>query len=371
MRIIFTGGGTAGHIYPIIAVARELKRNYPFAGFEFLYLGPKDKFAKEIFIKEAIQVKTVLSGKMRRYFSFYNFLDFFKIPIGIIQAFYHIFVFSPDIIFSKGGYGSLPIILAAWLLQAPIFLHESDVVPGLANRIAGKFAVEIFISFPIEETEYFPAQKMLSVGNPIRNEIFKGTKEDAQRIFTLTGEKPVLFIMGGSQGAQKINDKILSVLPEMLNEFEIIHQTGKENFRQVLDESNVILNQNAKRYYHPAPFLEINHLACAFKAADLILSRAGSGSIFEIMAMAKPSILVPLAGSAQDHQVKNAYAVSQKGAAIVIEEPNFRPHFILERMRYLIQRPERMQEISQKAKEFSRPQAARIIAEYLMAYLTQ
>jgi len=371
MKIIFTGGGTAGHIYPLLAVARELKKNYPFAGFDFLYLGPKDKFAKTILSLEGIKVKTVISGKFRRYFSFKNILDFFKMPIGILQAFYFVFIFSPDVVFSKGGYGSIPTVLAAWFLQTPIFLHESDVTPGIANKIASRFAVEIFISFSIKETDYFSGRKMLSVGNPVRSEILGGNKEDAKRVFSLTGEKPIIFITGGSQGAQIINDRILAVLPEMLNDFEVIHQTGNKHFKQILEESKVILSQNARKYYHPVPYLDIKNLSHALKIADLIISRAGSGSIFEIAAMGKPSILVPLEGSAQDHQVRNAYAVSQRGAALVIEEPNFRPHFLLEKIKLLFKNPEKIKLLSQRAREFSRPEAAKIIAEYLMAYLSQ
>lgn len=371
MKIIFTGGGTAGHIYPLLSVARELKKSYPFAGFDFWYLGPKDKFAQNILSYEGIKIKRVMAGKVRRYFSFRNILDLLKIPIGVIQAFYHIFVFSPDLIFSKGGYGSIPTIIAAWLLQTPVFLHESDIVPGLANKVASRFAVEIFISFSIEETEFFPPQKMLSVGNPVRTEILNGKEEEAKKFFSLTGDKPVIFIMGGSQGAQRVNDRILTVLSEMINDFEIIHQTGQKNFQQIRKESKVILTEVASKYYHPVPFLDAKNLANALKVADLVISRAGSGSIFEIAANGKPCILVPLEGSAQDHQVRNAYAVSQRGAAIVIEEPNFRPHFVLERVKFLFNDSKKMADLRQKAKNFSRPQAAKVIAEYLMAYLSQ
>jgi UDP-N-acetylglucosamine--N-acetylmuramyl-(pentapeptide) pyrophosphoryl-undecaprenol N-acetylglucosamine transferase len=371
MRIIFTGGGTAGHVYPLLSIIREMKKNYPFAGFEFMYLGPKDKFVKSVLAFEGVKVKTVLSGKYRRYFSIKNIFDIFKMPIGIIQAFYYVFVFSPDLIFSKGGYGSIPTALAGWFLQTPIFLHESDVIPGLANRIASRFAVEIFISFSIQETEYFPSKKMLSVGNPIRIQLLDGSEQEAKRVFSLTGEKPVILITGGSLGAQRINDKILSVLPEMLNDFEVIHQTGEKNFKQVQEESKVVLTENARKYYHPVPFMDVKNMAHALKTADLIISRAGSGSIFEIAAAGKPSILVPLEGSAQDHQVRNAYAVSQRGAALVIEEPNFRPHFVLERIKFLFSNPDKMKDLAQRAKEFARPYAARVISEYLMAYLSQ
>jgi UDP-N-acetylglucosamine--N-acetylmuramyl-(pentapeptide) pyrophosphoryl-undecaprenol N-acetylglucosamine transferase len=371
MKIILTGGGTAGHIYPLIAVYKEIMKNYPFGGFEFFYIGPKDNFAKKLFSQEGIKTKTAISGKMRRYFSLLNVLDFFKIPIGILQAFYYLFVLSPDVVFSKGGYGSVPVTIAAWILRVPVFLHESDIVPGLANRIGGKFAVEVFISFSINETEYFPLKKMLSVGNPVRASILNGSEEKAKEIFNLTGEKPVILILGGSQGAQNINDKLLSVLPQMLDRFEIIHQTGKSGFEQAKKESEVVLTKEIKKYYHAVDFLGDEYLAHAYAGCNLIISRAGSGSIFEIAVLGKPSILVPLSGSAQDHQIRNAYAFSERGACMVIEEPNFRPHFILERIKYLFERPELMKEMGQKAREFSRPNAAKVIAEYLVTYLNQ
>ena len=335
MKILFTGGGTAGHIFPIVAVIREMKRNYPYAGLEFFYLGPKDKFAKDLFLKEGVEVKTILAGKVRRYFSFQNVIDMFKLPIGIFQAFYHIFIISPDLIFSKGGYGSIATSISGRILMVPIFLHESDISPGLANRIVGQFALEIFVSFSVKKTEYFPAKKMLSVGNPVRREILNGSKEGAKKLFNITGEKPVILILGGSQGAQRINDKILSILPNILKDYEIIHQTGRKNFEQVRKEAEVVITGDSKKYYHPSPFLNETEIANAYSVADLIISRAGAGTIFEIAFMGKPSILVPLPESAQDHQVKNAYAYAENGAALVIEEANLSPHFVLERIRNL------------------------------------
>lgn len=371
MKILFTGGGTAGHIFPIVAVIREMKRNYPYAGLEFFYLGPKDKFAKDLFLKEGVEVKTILAGKVRRYFSFQNVIDMFKLPIGIFQAFYHIFIISPDLIFSKGGYGSIATSISGRILMVPIFLHESDISPGLANRIVGQFALEIFVSFSVKKTEYFPAKKMLSVGNPVRREILNGSKEGAKKLFNITGEKPVILILGGSQGAQRINDKILSILPNILKDYEIIHQTGRKNFEQVRKEAEVVITGDSKKYYHPSPFLNETEIANAYSVADLIISRAGAGTIFEIAFMGKPSILVPLPESAQDHQVKNAYAYAENGAALVIEEANLSPHFVLERIRNLFSQPGRLKQMAERAKEFSRPHAAKIIADYMVTYLNQ
>jgi len=373
MKILFTGGGTAGHIFPIVAIIREIKKIKAEKEFQFFYIGPRDDFAFSLLSQEGVTVKTILAGKIRRYFSLLNIIDiFFNFPIGIIQSFFHIFALSPDLIFSKGGYGSLPTAISGWVLFTPIFLHESDISAGLANRIAAKFSLEIFTAFPVEEIKNLPEQKMLSAGNPIRSGVLLGSKERARTLFSLSGEKPVLLILGGSQGAQRINDKILLVLAELLDNFELIHQTGQKNFNQVRKEAEAILNnKELKKYYHVHSFLNEEEIANAYQAADLIISRAGANTIFEIAAVGKPSILVPLAGSAQNHQVKNAYEYLESGAAIVMEEPNFTPHFLSERLKYLFSNEQKLKDMSERAKEFSKPEAAKIIANYIVSYLNQ
>lgn len=374
MKVLFTGGGTAGHILPIIAMVRELRRMG--FGFEFFYIGPKDEFGSLLLSQEGIHIKTILAGKIRRYLGLkailQNIIDvLFKIPLGFLQSFFYVFFLAPDLIFSKGGYGSLSPCLSARLLQVPIFLHESDLVPGFCNRFLSRFALEIFISFSVSRTEYFSPKKMVSVGNPVRKEILEGSTQEAKKIFNLSGEKPVILIMGGSQGAQKINDLILAIMPEILNDFELIHQTGERNFKGVQAESKVVIPENLRKYYHLLPFLKEIELKHAYQIAEVIVTRAGSGSIFEIAALGKPSILIPLSISAQAHQLKNAYAYAESGAAIVLEEANLTPHFFLEKLKFLISRPEEREKMEKAAREFSRPRSAEIIAQYLGEYLTQ
>ena len=371
MKILFAGGGTAGHILPIIAVAREIRRIYPKPNLRFFYLGPEDEFGNMLLSQEGIKVKQVLTGKIRRYFNlkafFQNLFDLFKTPIGILQAFLYIFFLSPDLIFSKGGFGSIPAVIAGWCLRVPIFLHESDVSPGLSNRFLSKFALEIFISF--RRTEYFSPRKIILVGNPVRRELLEGSKAEAQRLFKLSYKKPVILIMGGSQGAQRINDKILEILPELLKIFEIIHQCGEKNFKEVRAESNAILPEELVVFYHPFPFLKEEELKQAYAACDFVVSRAGSGSIFEISAAKKSSILIPLPEGAQNHQVKNAYAYAESGATTVLEEANFTPHFFLEKLKYLIFQKGELGRRQEAAERFSKPQAAKTIAGYLVEFL--
>jgi len=369
MKIIFTGGGTAGHLFPILAIARELRKNYSEPDLDLYYFGPKNQKTDILFSIENIKIKNIPSGKIRRYPSFDNFIDLFKLPCGVIKAFCLLFFKAPDLIFSKGGYGSFPTVLAGRMLRVPIFLHESDAAPGFANKFLRGFALEIFTSFP--KTECFSLKKLILVGNPIRKELLCGSKErEAKELFKLSLTKPVILIQGGSQGAQRINDEILEILPQLLQNFEVIHQCGKNNYATVKAESEAIINKDLESFYHLYPYLKESELCQAYAAADLIVSRAGSGSIFEIAAAGKPSILIPLPESAQDHQLKNAYIYQENGAAIVIEENNFTSHFFLEKIKSLFENPKELKKMSEKAKEFSKPEAGWIIANYLVEYLT-
>ena len=374
MKILFTGGGTAGHVIPVVAVVRELRK----LGFDskFFYLGPKDEFGSLLLSQEDVRVRTILAGKIRRYWGWKsigkNLVDLlFKIPFGFLQSFFHVFFLWPNLIFSKGGYGSLTTCLAGWLLRRPIFIHESDISPGLANRFLSRFSAKLFVAFPVAQTEYFSAQKMISVGNPIRKEVLTGTPEAAKKLFNLKGGRPLILILGGSQGAQKINDMILTILPEILTGFELIHQTGEKNFKQVRAEAKVVISQELEQYYHPMAFLPEIELREALGAADLVVSRAGSGSIFEIAASSKPSILIPISISAQSHQVKNAYVYAQNKAALVMEEANMTPHFFLEKVKYLFAYPEELERMKKGAKDFAQPDSAQVIAQYIINYLTK
>ena len=387
MKILFTGGGSGGHILPIVAVAREIrasmfeefklweaetKKPLKEKNIDFFYLGPKDEFGRLLLTQEGIKIKQTLAGKVRRYITFKSFFQnlfdiFIKIPIGIIQSFVYIFFLAPDVIFSKGGFGSIPTVIAGWLLGTPIFLHEADVVPGMANRFLSIFSREIFISF--RKTPYFKEKKMLLVGNPIRRELLESPRPEAKKFFKLTDEKPVILILGGSQGSQRINDKILEILPKFLEEFQLIHQCGEKNFKEVRAETTAMLKIEQEKNYHLFSFLKEQELKRAYAACDLIVSRAGAGSIFEIAAVGKPSILIPLPESAQRHQFKNAYTYSATGAALVLEEETFTPPFFLEKLRHLFSHPEELENMHNTAKQFSKPFAAKTIAGYIIAYL--
>jgi UDP-N-acetylglucosamine--N-acetylmuramyl-(pentapeptide) pyrophosphoryl-undecaprenol N-acetylglucosamine transferase len=375
MKILFTGGGTGGHIFPLVAILKEIKKISSKEPIDFYYIGPKDNFQNYLF-REGVKIKNINAGKVRRYFGtkafFQNLIDvLFRIPVGIFQAFWHIFTLNPDLIFSKGGFGSVPAVIAGWILRVPIFLQESDISAGAANRFLSRFSVEIFTAFPADKTTGIPAKKMISTGNPIRTKLLEADKEEAKKALKLVGEKPVILILGGSQGAQRINDKILEVLPEFLKDFEVIHQCGSQNFNEIKNEVKVILPEELQKYYHLYPFLDNKNLANSYASADAVVSRAGAGAIFEIAAFGLPSILIPLPESARKHQLKNAYCYAETGSCILIEETNFMPHFFLGKLKNLFSNPKKIQKMSYEAKRFSRPKAAQVIAEYIIEYLNQ
>lgn len=371
MRLLFTGGGTGGHIFPLIAIARELRKLLPAEEIEFFYLGPnKPELELILLSQEGFNIKTISSGKIRRYLSFENFKDIlFKIPIGILQSLFYLLRFRPALVFSKGGYGSFPVTISALFLGIPVFLHESDITPGLANRVASKWAKKIFISF--QKTEYFSLKKTTFVGNPIMREILNGNKQRAKEIFNLTFEKPIILILGGSQGAQTINDFILRILNEFLKDFELIHQCGINHLKSVKAEAQVIIEKELEKYYHPIGFLREEKLKHALAAADLIISRAGSGAIFEIAAVGKPSILIPLTKSAGNHQAKNAYRYFQAGACQIIEEGNLKPNFFLEKVKYIFFHKDELEKMKENALKFSKPESARIIAREILEYIME
>lgn len=365
-KIVFTGGGSGGHIFPLVAIIRQMKKIDQDNRFVYYYIGPRDALALSYLPKEGVKMLTTLGGKIRRYFSIWNIVDiFFRIPASFILSFFYLFFTSPDLVFSKGGFGSFPTVVWSLLMQIPLFVHESDMVMGKANRFGARWALEVFTSFPSSKDSQ---KRYINVGNPIRTNILEGEKEVSRKALGILSNKPVILILGGSQGAQQINSVVLEVLQPLLEQFEVIHHCGQKHFDQIRTMAKIAVDQKFWRSYHPYPFLEEWETINAYQAADLIIARAGSGTIFEIAALGKPSIIIPLANSAANHQIKNAYVFQDYGAQ-VIEENNFTPHFFLKSVQNTFNNPEAMKRRGEAAHKFSRPRSARIIAEYLVSYL--
>ncbi len=293
-------------------------------------MGTRNGMEKEMIGKLGVKYKGIYCGKLRRYFSISNFVDFFKTPIGIIQSFFAIIRFSPDAVFCKGGYVSFPIVLGARLAGKKVYLHESDAVPGLANRLSARFATKIFVSF-MESMKYFPSHKVILTGNPIRPWIDKGDIHEAMKITGFKGNLPVILVMGGSQGAGFINDIIWDNLPELTHHHRIIHVCGK-NKTKTKDELIKIAGKNhdflRERYFS----LEFagNELKDFYALCDLVISRAGANSLAEIEAVHKPAILIPLGlGASRGDQIINAKVFSSDYPAAVINEEDFDKNLFL------------------------------------------
>lgn len=370
MKILLAGGGSGGHIMPLVAVSRELKRLHQEQDLSIHYMGPSEPLAVFLLRQEGIKTHAILGGKVRRYFSLANIVDVgFKIPFSFLQGFFLLLFIRPHLVFSKGGTGALPVTWCARILRIPVFIHESDIVPGRANRAAAAFAKKIFISF--EKTEYFDLAKTLLTGNPIRQELLEGTPEGAKETLGITFEKPVLMIYGGSQGSQAINEFVLEILGQLLPNYELIHVCGANNFKAVKSEADTIITKELAPYYHLYESLDEVKTKHAYKSASLIISRAGSGSIFEISACGKPSILIPLPDAAGDHQSKNAYQYALTGAAIIIEQANLTPNFFLGQIQNITANPQKYQQMQESALSFAKPLAAKAVAREILEYLAQ
>lgn len=369
MKILLTGGGTGGHFYPIIAVADELKKistERKLINSE-LYFMSDAPYNKGILFDHGIQFVKVSTGKYRRYFSILNLFDIFKTAWGVVFGLIHVFSIYPDVIFGKGGYSSFPALLAGRILGIPVVIHESDSAPGKVNLWAGKFAQKIALSYA-EAAVYFPKDKVVWTGNPIRKEITLPVKEGAFESFGIeSNSAPVILILGGSQGSEIINDALLKVLPTLLAKYQIIHQTGTRNFKEVSETAKVILvdDTNSSRY-HPMEYLNPLELRIAAGAASLVITRAGS-TLFEVSIWGVPAIVVPITSSNGDHQRKNAFAYARTGAGIVIEENNLTSEILSAQIDSLMDDRLKREKMSAAARSFSKLDAARSIAEGIIS----
>lgn len=325
-RVVFTGGGSGGHVYPLLAVEAALadKAVSLKAPSEFTYMGPKDAYGT-LFANRGMRMEYIISGKLRRYFSLQNIIDVPKFFIGLLQSFWKLYFIMPDIVFSKGGTGSLAVAIAAWFYRIPVVIHESDAQPGLNNLVSAYFAKRIFVSFPRAAAYFNPNITDIS-GAPLRADLLEGrtTKPLAKETLGFDPEQPLTLVLGGSQGSKRINDFVLANLPQFMKETQVLHQTGVANILEVQKLSRAsLLDQPVKNRYQAIGYFE-NNMALALTAADLVVSRSGS-SVFELAAFGDPAILIPLSESANDHQRIDAYEFAKTGAALVIEESNLLP----------------------------------------------
>ncbi len=323
-RIVLTGGGTAGHVTPCIALLPELKNE----NFDIQYIGSYDGIEKKLIEEYQIPYHGISSGKLRRYFDPKNFSDPFKVVKGYFEASKILKKLKPDVVFSKGGFVTVPVVLAAKKHKIPVIIHESDMTPGLANKLALPSATKVCANFP-ETVKYLPENKAVLTGTPIRKELFTGNRIKGLDFCGFSANKPVILIIGGSTGSRAINDAIRSILPELLLDYQVIHLCGKGN----LDES---LNHTTGYVQYEYIKSELRDL---FAAADIAISRAGANAICELLALRKPNILIPLpAASSRGDQILNAQSFEKQGFSFVLNEENVTPASLMDSIKTVMEK---------------------------------
>lgn len=373
LRILVTGGGSAGHISPalaIIATIRQLASETSDWQPNFLYVGGRRGLEAEQVQAQNIPFVGVETGKLRRYLSRENFSDALRVPVGVAQAFKVVKQFRPHVVLATGGYVAVPPVLAAAMLRIPIITHEQTVQIGLANRINARVARRIALSFAAAADELAPSLRAKSFvsGNPVRPIIFGGDARRAVKGCGFAPEDdalPTIYVTGGSQGARILNQGIEQVLGPLLEVARVIHQCGKQpgeeqDYTRLRDASSK-LDERLRRRYFPTSFVR-DEIADVFALADLVVGRAGAGTITELCALGKPSILVPLVPTGGDEQTRNAQMLEAIGAAKIIKQSEFAGHKLLEAVQVLVADRTVLCAMGEAAKTLARPEAARDMA---------
>ncbi|MGM0874100.1 MAG: undecaprenyldiphospho-muramoylpentapeptide beta-N-acetylglucosaminyltransferase [Bacillota bacterium] len=314
--IVFTGGGSAGHVTPNLAIINKIRDKE----WDIHYIGSKKGIEKELIRKINIPYHGISSGKLRRYVDFENIVDIFRVLKGCKEARTVLKKLEPDLVFSKGGFVSVPVIVAAKSLRIPIFIHESDMTPGLANKISQRFATKIFTSF--EETkEFFPENKTQAIGSPIREEILNGSSEKGRSFLEFNEHRPILTIMGGSLGAKKINEAVRASLKQLTDTYQVVHLCGKDN---IDDNLSTVSGYKQYEYVH-------EELADILAATDLVITRGGSNAIFEFLALKIPMLIIPISlQQSRGDQLLNAKSFEEKGYSLMLEEENLNSESLLD-----------------------------------------
>jgi UDP-N-acetylglucosamine--N-acetylmuramyl-(pentapeptide) pyrophosphoryl-undecaprenol N-acetylglucosamine transferase len=371
MRILFTGGGTGGHFYPILSIAEELNhlvKEKRLLELELFYMSPAP-YNEGALYEAGIIYKKNSAGKLRRAGGIggliNNFLDLFRTGWGVLVSIFQVFSIYPDVVFGKGGYASFPALLAARILRIPVVIHESDTVPGRVNLWAGRFADRIALSYR-EAAQFFPAGRTAYTGQPVRRDIALPITEGAREFLKIEEGIPVVLVLGGSQGAQKLNEALVEALKKLTERYAVIHQTGAKHFAEVKATADAILYDSAhQERYKPFDYLNPLALRMAAGVATIVVSRAGS-TIFEIAAWKIPAIIVPINQRVSRDQSSNAFAYARAGGCEVVEEKNLTPNILVSEIERLTNDAEARAKMQQSAATFYKPDAARLIAEEVL-----
>ena len=368
MRILISGGGTGGHIYPALAVARELQTRYH---AEILYLGDANGLETQIVPAAGLPMATITAGKLRRYLSLRTFTDIGRVPVGMVQALRHVQHFQPDAAFTSGGYVSVPAGLAARIEGAPLVMHQQDVPPNLANRLLTPFATRISVSFS-DSLRYFPRRRTALAGNPVREEILAMVGADAaalKRSLGFSPDLPLLLVTGGSQGARHLNQVVVAALPELLMRCQVLHVSGKlthdETSRAAAHQVAPLPALAAR--YKLYPYLN-EEMPAALAASDVALCRSGASTLTELAALGLPSVLVPLPpGFTGSPQTVNAQMFRRAGAAEMILDRDLTPESLGKALYPLLDNPPRRALMASATRTLAHRDAAATIAEMVAA----
>lgn len=347
-KILFTGGGTGGSVTPLLAIAEELRAQSEAGEYNFLWIGTRDGIEKGMVEKEGIIFRSISAGKLRRYFSWQNFIDPFLTIAGFFQSLSIIMKWKPDLIISAGSFVATPVIFAGWLARVPIIVHQLDVRPGLSNKLAAPFAKSVTVTFEKSLASF--GKKAVLTGNPIRPRLLDLYNEHRAKIKTDDGGLPVVLVLGGGTGAQFINELIEKSLTELTAICEPIHITGK----------NKSINQTASTNYQSYEFLNLEELAWAYAAADIVVSRAGIGTLTELAVLGKPTVIIPIPDS---HQEENAQIFHEARAAIVLQQNELTPELFVKFISKILSDQPLIQELSENIGRIMKKDAIKQICE--------
>jgi UDP-N-acetylglucosamine--N-acetylmuramyl-(pentapeptide) pyrophosphoryl-undecaprenol N-acetylglucosamine transferase len=365
MRVLISGGGSGGHIYPALAVATQLQETY---NAQILYLGSDDGLETDLVPAAGLRMVVVKAGKLQRFVSWRTLVGVARVPVGMLQALSIVRAFRPDAAFTSGGYVAVPAGLAARLNRVPLLMHQQDVPPNLSNRLIAPLATRISVAFA-DSLHYFPAHKTVQLGNPVRQAILEArqtTPEQAREQLGLAAERPLLLVTGGSQGARHLNQTLCRALPTLLEQCQVLHISGKNLFdetRALAESALADLDAGTRQRYRLVPYLS-EQMPLALQAATLVVCRSGAATLSELAALSKPAILVPLppalGGSPQE---ANAAMFGQKKAAEVIRDTDLSPEILAQRVQECINAPEHLQTMAQAAGSMAKPEATREIVQ--------
>ena len=368
MRVLVSGGGTGGHIYPALAVAKQVREEYQ---AEILFLGSDDGLETEIVPMAGFRLATIKAGKLRRYISWQTITGVMRVPLGVMQAINIVGKFRPGVAFTSGGYVAVPAGLAARFNRVPLLMHQQDVPPNLSNRLVAPLATRISVAFA-DSLAYFPERKTLQLGNPIRQamlDVRQVLPQEARKQLGFEGQEPLLLVTGGSQGARHLNQMVGEALPNLLAHCQVLQISGKELFNETHELSDSVLSvkdEALRRRYRLVAYLN-EEMPMALQAADLVLCRSGASTLSELAVLGKPSILVPLPPAiGSSPQEANAAMFGRREAAEVIKDNDLKPQVLVERVQSILASSTLLEAMANAARSFAKPQATQEIAAELI-----